>query len=130
MRKERNSSNTIKKLSKNQSYQFNQTDWGAAGKSIAYLKCSYLDRGTLDVRLVRDTMVFCSALRVTSLPPPSAVYVGWERAFASLWGGECNISVSGASWLSGAFYLLVQGGPNSTVEFQFLKRTNHRFFNV
>lgn len=36
----------------------------------AYLKCSYLDCSTLDVRLVFRSPVFCSALRATSFLPP------------------------------------------------------------
>lgn len=49
-----------------------------------------------------DGVLFRTACYVTSPTLLRTCGVG-ERAFASLWGGECNISVSGASWLSGAF---------------------------
>lgn len=40
----------------------------------AYLECSYLNSGTLDVRLVFGSPVFCSALRVTSQSPTTTLW--------------------------------------------------------
>ena len=53
-----------------QSYQRNQAVFWSREDTTAYLECSYLDSGTLDVRLVLRGRVFCSALRVTSRRPP------------------------------------------------------------
>jgi hypothetical protein len=74
----------------------------------AYLECSYLDRGTLDVGLVLRTLVFCSALRVTSLLPTA----GLARRGRRPSGGGRYFRLAELSLLSGAFlfYTISRGG--------------------
>jgi hypothetical protein len=77
----------------------------------AYLECSYLDRGTLDVGLVLRTLVFCSALRVTSLLPTA----GLARRGRRPSGGGRYFRLAELSLLSGAFlfYTISRGGETS-----------------
>lgn len=85
-KKEIESSTRHKYVSKIQSYQSNKV---VESKFTAYLECSYLDSGTLDVRLVYETLVFCSALLLRHSPHYATVRFGGDRAFSAKEG--CNI---------------------------------------
>ena len=91
----------------------------------AYLECSYLDRGTLDVGLVLRTLVFCSALRVTSLLPTPTIPERSERGGRAKSGRRRGryFRLAELSQLSGAFLFYTisrRGGRRGSVLLQLL----------